>query len=311
MTHPRPSEAAFSDLSLGDPRITLLSLDEELVLAILEWLTARPLCAIALVCNRFARPATFGHADGQRLSLPERAAQRILEREQLAGRARAYQRGPTEPYRQILVLLERKLLAPGVLHDVPFGALAGSGWKLAYRKPYSHRTSDSDLDKVPPAARYVLAAAYHAGGGRSTDLHHEGEIIADLPSRAALVRASSRVDPNDRTLVFSLVAWGRRDDVLHPTHDRSGFAGMATTSENKHDGVCWYRWPQRAFGFSSDPSLYLYYADSGVIRGHEEVRPEDRLSWNLERESTGGWRAGCAYNLGSSSEWLKCLYYRM
>ena len=42
-----------------------------------------------------------------------------------------------------------------------------------------------------------------------------------------------------------------------------------------------------------------------------QAAPGDRLSWNLETLSTGGWRAGLAYDLGDSTEWYKCCYYRM
>jgi len=55
----------------------------------------------------------------------------------------------------------------------------------------------------------------------------------------------------------------------------------------------------------------LYYADSAIKRGMREAAPGDRLSWNLETQSTGGWRAGLAYDLGDSTEWYKCCYYRM
>ena len=63
-------------------------------------------------------------------------------------------------------------------------------------------------------------------------------------------------------------------------------------------------------GFSSDPQLFLYYADSG-IRRWDEKNSEDRLSWNLETRSTGGWRAGKYTELGGAEDILKVVYYRM
>lgn len=107
--------------------------------------------------------------------------------------------------------------------------------------------------------------------------------------------------------------------MLRTTHDagrpdgghESGFRGGRTSTDNVEGGVHFYRWREHAMGFSADPSLFLYYADSGIKRGFEEARPADRLSWNLETVSSGGWRAGEYIDLGDSGEWMKCLYYRM
>ena len=73
--------------------------------------------------------------------------------------------------------------------------------------------------------------------------------------------------------------------------------------------------PDNSFGFSAHPKLLLWAADSAIklLPGgaeHEE-RSAERLSWNLDTRSTGGWRAGTAIDLGDSVEWEKRLYYRM
>ena len=211
----------------------------------------------------------------------------------------------------MLLCFERGLLAPGVLHDIPYGALRrDSGWKVAYCAFYSERTIDDDLDQIPATARYVMLAAYHVNGAKSSDCRR-GHTIVDLPKRELLIRASTQQDPADTTIVYALAAWARREIALHVTHDRDAFRGGKTTSDNSESGVHFYRWPRHAVGFSSDPELFLQYADSGAKRGLNETKPNDRLSWNLDRgESTGGWRAGSAWDLGDSNEWLKVLLYR-
>ena len=79
----------------------------------------------------------------------------------------------------------------GVRHDIPVAAVEGesSGWTLAYQRPYSHRTKDSDLDRVPADATHVLVAALDGKSAR-----------------------------------FACAAWGPRDVVLQATHD-DGFDG--------------------------------------------------------------------------------------
>ena len=71
-----------------------------------------------------------------------------------------------------------------------------------------------------------------------------------------------------------------------------------------------YRWSRSSFGFSSHPDLWLWLADAGIKQRGVEERPDDRLSWNLDSRSTGGWRAGRVYDLGASTEWVKRVYYR-
>ena len=145
------------------PDSRLLSLDEELLVAVLEHLAAQELRRLSLVCAcRFREAETLSHADTAKpLTLPERAARNKFERANASrgSSLRAYERGAAEPWWQVLLLLERGLLEKGVLHDVPYLFLAdrASGWREGYSDSYSHRTNDHDIDSTVPAdARYVM-----------------------------------------------------------------------------------------------------------------------------------------------------------
>lgn len=242
---------------------------------------------------------------------------------------RPYARGLHESHKQVLQLLEKGLLTRGVLHGVPVRAVEGSGWKLAYAAPYAHRTRDSELEAVPKDARYVMAAAVHVSDALSADssgfsvsarlrsilgvdpwMRRPWTWDAPATSAATQVAGSDGSGDSDAEQAFHLLAWGTRETVLAVTHEESDFQGHGTTTDNEEEGVYWYRWPNHSFGFSSDPSLWLWAADSG-IRWPGEKRSEDRLSWNLDLHSTGGWRAGRVIDLGKSREWEKRLYYRL
>ena len=290
------------------------SFSDDLLLSICEQChLARDLCRLEQVCKVFAA------VDGGGLTLSERAASAKLraQREAAPGSLRPYMKAAHETHKQVLVLLERGLLATGVLHDVPIGVLRkDSGWIEGYRKPYRHRTSDKDIDNaVPAGARFVLLAACNVTGAKSTDSYVSGHAVNGLPDQKALKHAASGAQDADGNfgdaLVYSLLAWGSREAVLKTSHESSAFQGGRTTLDMAEHGVHFYRWRDHAMGFSSDPDVFLFYADSGIIRDLPEKKPGDRLSWNLERRSTGGWRAGEAYELGDSNEWFKVLFYRM
>ena len=314
------------------PPPSLTTLDEELVLKILQSFrrgTATPcLCRLEATCQFFHRRSALSPAD-ESLSLPEYAAL-IMMRRNLAlpvrpdglQPIRPYQRGADESHKQVLQLLEQGLLTRGVLHGVPVTAVEGSGWKLAYAAPYAHRTRDSDLESVPPNARFVMAAAINVGRNASGD-SHVGSVSARLRSMlgvsdkltttAAQVAGGSNGcnDCDTGQQAFHLLAWGKRETVLAVTHQEHIFEGMGTTTDNEEESVYWYRWPNSSFGFSSDPNLWLWAADAGIKQRGLEERSEDRLSWNLDLRSTGGWRAGRVIDLGNSREWEKRLYYRL
>lgn len=374
----------MEDLEQVSP--TLDSLDDELLLAMLDVrsrpghsgchvLTAVDLGLLEMTCRRFRAPCTLRHADGEALSLPQRAAkERVAHalaqpvRPDERRPIRPYERGVGEDHKHVLQLLESGLLTSGVLHEVPVAAVESTGWQLAYSMPYSHRTSDADLERVPPAARYVLVAAVHAheGGAEGSALgrrrghtlrhtlppraasHHDvatrlassasgllsrlrglrgsssvaGEAPAALISGGGVERDEASVERDEASAEASagapphgtcaLLAWGKRETVLKVTHDAS-FSGYDTTTDNEEEGVFWYRWPGHSFGFTSHPRLWLWLADCAIFqRGPAfEENPDDRLSWNLESYSTGGWRAGRVINLGDSRQWQKRLYYRM
>lgn len=208
--------------------------------------------------------------------LPERAAQLSTVR-LAAGGGRQLEKRDGESWKALMLLMECGFLAEGVLHGFPLENLERTGWQLAYQARYDHRTRDHHLEKVPAEARYVFVGARKS-----------------LQSRE-----------------FALAAWGTRSTVLRVTHGDE-FWGHRTKSENLEHGVYWYRWEGNSFGFSSHPDLWLMLADCAIkLIGIEECS-DDRLSWNLEFRSTGGWRAGREVDLGQEpKEWQKCLYYRM
>lgn len=256
------------DLPRGE---SLVSMQDGLALLVLGFSTARELACLERTGRRFA-----AEDDPTGLSLPERAAR---DGAATASQDRDWEvgRGPGECWKQVLDLFDQGLFEGGVLRNFPVSALERTGWRLAYNERYSHRTSDEDLERVPPEARFVLAA------GR------EGSENPQL----------------------ALAALAPRDVALRATLDH-GFVGGEVQSTNLDHGVYWYRWPSHSFGFSSSPDLLLWYADCGIIRRPPESNPNDRLSWNLESFSTGGWRAGSVVELGSDpGAWRKCLYYRL
>eukprot|EP00965_Chrysotila_dentata_P252743 6210848-Pleurochrysis_carterae.AAC.2 len=279
--------------ALMEPTICLAFLSEDLTMEVLKFLSAYDLGRLTCVSRKFAS-VFIAVADGSELTLPEMSAKARFEDAVEKGGAWAYERAVGESYKQVLLLLESGLLKPGVLHSVPCHRVClATGWIPAYVRPYSHRTADADLLAIPHYARYVLFAACESAE----------QSLEDAMSGNAV---------GGKDAEFAILAWGCRDKVLQVTHDCHGFRGGVTRSENEENGVHWYLWPEHAIGFSSDPNLFLYYADAAIsIMGEAEIASEDRLSWNLETTSTGGYRAGRHIDLGASSEWLKCLYYRM
>ena len=315
----------MDDETISKPPISLVDLPEEVLLYLLDDQTGerrrewhRSLCRLEQVCTKFRLAVALAFEDGEHLCLPERAAKRRITRA-LAQPVRPdglqpmrpYDRGTSEPYRRVLQLLERGLLTRGVLHNVPVHAVESSGWQLAYSAPYKHRTRDSDLDKVPMDARYVLAAAVKVN--KKHDIWQNSSSWWQRVTGTSSSSASSSPSPSPSSAPsFALLAWGRREVVMRVTHDQE-FEGFETSTDNADEDVYWYRWPNHSFGFSSDPALWLWAADAAIAQigpGNERAS-EDRLSWNLDTLSTGGWRAGIAIDLGASNEWEKRLYYRL
>ena len=238
-------DALLANVALDDAPTeptTLLSLDEDLLLAILQHcasarttkkkttsgaprcIGARTLCRVERTCRLFSQPTISLHADGLPLSLPERAAEAALAAGQAEGQLRAYTKGANESFKRALRLREQGLLALGVLHDVPYNSIRkDANWKLAFSQRYTHRTSDKDLEKIPTDARYVLLGAVNMAGATSTSRYHNGHtIITGMPSRNDLI--------SGKALVFSLLAWGTREAVLRTTHDENEFRGGTTTT---------------------------------------------------------------------------------
>lgn len=309
--HVEAEDVADDEDALPDLPITLPTLDDELLLCVCESLDARQLCRLACVCTRLSAPAA-PHADGEVLSLTERAAKCAVQAAHERGDTRGYTRGPSERWTQVLTLFERGLMRRGVLYAVPLGAVTSrdSGWIKAYDERYEHKTSDEDLERVPLEARYVLIGAVDMSGAMAADGTRQRS-----PGRDELDRALEESNPLD-TLTFTLAAWGPREEVLRTTHDEQGFSGGRTTTDNQVDAVYWYRWPRHSFGFTADPKINLWFADVEGDRrfggSGDESSGESRLSWNLETISTGGFRAGKNTDLGEDSQqFYKRVYYRL
>ena len=230
----------------------LLALDEELLLSVLEQLDSLTLCRLQRVCTRFARHEKLTPAGSPPLCLPERAARNAVARayEEVGGSLRAYEKGAAEPWRQVLLLHERGLLARGVLLDLSMRTFdEKSGWRRAYYEPYAHRTKDWHVE-VPAAARYIALGAVDMSGCS----HSDGDL-RPMPDRQDFMSGEQPC--------FTLLAWAKRETVMRTTHAEEKFGGGATTCDNLEDGVYWYRWPAHAMGFSADPELFLWFADSG------------------------------------------------
>ncbi len=79
---------------------------------------------------------------------------------------------------------------------------------------------------------------------------------------------------------FRLGGYGISDAVFHAT------TSMYTAYEN--NGVFWYNYVGRSFGFSPNENVYLNSADTSSDSAN------DRMSWEIDNGS-GGYRAGSYY----------------
>lgn len=224
---PQASGAMTDETALPPP--SLIDLDEDTLKLLLGHCDALSLCRVEQGCRHF-----FLRGEDN-LSLPECAARATVLNATALGAARPYERRLNEPFKQVLLCYERGLLGTGVLHDIPLSSLDAAGWRLAYCQPYAHRTRDADIDAVPPDATHVLLAAYSKQGARSTDVYLHGQPVdgaRGIDGSAALTQEHP---------VYALLAWGRRETVLRTTHERHGFRGGPTQTNNQEAGVYFYR----------------------------------------------------------------------
>lgn len=305
-------------------------LPAEVLLRICLRLDWRSLVRLGGVSRILREPVACGSED-EALSLPEQAARRLAEEDSLL---RPGARREGESWRETLCLLHNGLYRSGVLGRTgtePFCLLkqvVDAGWIVAYEAEYSHRTSDEDLERVPDDARDVLVAAVAARNPADQGARAATSALSTLPAMPSAgassftlpVAANDGSSPPTHTAPpeLHLAAWGPRDIVLRETHSDETFGGGASTipAEDVHCGVYFYRWPGSSVGFSAHPDLHLWRADAGIKQLDQTTTPEQasdtRLSWNLDEESTGGWRAGTFIELGQRPVgWQKLLYYRM
>ena len=264
-----------------------------------EWLGAvRTLCRLERCCRHLWEPCiatASGAGDGEgapvetlSLSLPEAAARQYLlalsSAPTAAMRTDATKLRPGETWKQQLHLAGIGALCTGPLHNLPVSAVESmGGWQLAYDEPYYHKTSDRLLTElVPEDAAEVFV------GARNAD-----SAVFHLSARAPT----------------QVVRFEGQLKGLNVYRDGPNTATCC------HEQTYWYWWREHSFGFSADKNLDLHYADSAIAaQGRPEPASESRLSWNLEAQSTGGWRAGTVTELGEQrrgNRWRKCLYYRM
>ena len=88
----------------------------------------------------------------------------------------------------------------------------------------------------------------------------------------------------------TVAACGLRGDVLTTT--------SSTSTAYESNGVYWYFYSPKSFGFSATSTISLGSADTA------SADCSYRLSWQLDQGS-GGYRAGCTSDLGSDTTWHK------
>ena len=97
------------------------------------------------------------------------------------------------------------------------------------------------------------------------------------------------------TDVLVVAAMAKRADVLRKT------SGMTQAFES--NGVFWYHWPGKSFGFSRHPKVQFNNVNV------EDTDGEYRLSWFVDYYSYGGWRAGNITGQYTSAEYEKLVFY--
>lgn len=166
----------------------------------------------------------------------------------------------------------------GVKHNIPVNLL--KNWTIHYFQPYIHRTQFEDI-QPPPGDDYT----YVFWGAKNVDED-----------------------------VFHIGCVGRISEVYNLQNTDVFDFWRPRTLAYPHNDAYWYCSPGYSCGFSSDPNVFLRYADASEAQtGRAFPNPEDRLSWNLDNgTSTGGYRAGKHLDLGSDSTgflWWKCVAF--
>jgi len=100
---------------------------------------------------------------------------------------------------------------------------------------------------------------------------------------------------NDRDPEFYIGAFNLANLVLKETYD------MQNASYS--NGAYWYNYPSKAIGFADMLTVQLNPCDTSA-QSRIDPSCHARMCWNLDTD-TGGYRAGCAFNLG---RWYKYVY---
>ena len=90
-----------------------------------------------------------------------------------------------------------------------------------------------------------------------------------------------------------LCAAASKADVLRKT-------GSTSSASGPYNGVYWYNYRGKSFGFSDSRSIKLDSADT--------ISGSGRLSWHIDR-SDGGYRIGNTIKLNKATNYRKQLYY--
>jgi hypothetical protein len=88
---------------------------------------------------------------------------------------------------------------------------------------------------------------------------------------------------------------GLSSQVFEPT--------ASSSTANCYDGVCWYNYPTKSFGFSD--TYYVALSPADTYNSADTAR----MSWNLDN-GLGGNRVGTAMNLNSDSTYRKVIYQK-
>ena len=111
--------------------------------------------------------------------------------------------------------------------------------------------------------------------------------------------------PHEALRVFVGARGPNGEIVLGAIAERAAVV-MRTEKNQPHEsnGVWWYFWPDKSFGFAPNRSIDQSIADS------KDSEDKERLSWHVSRSSgSGGYRAGANTDLNGSTTYRKLIYY--
>jgi len=135
-----------------------------------------------------------------------------------------------------------------------------TGWVKYFDQAYNHKTKQADLTN-------------------------------GLPGGATHIMVCGSKAGNPATIM--LCAAAKKADVLRKT-------GSTSSASGPYNGVYWYNYQGKSFGFSDSKAIQLSSADVRSGSG--------RLSWHMD-QNAGGYRIGDTKGLNGHSGYRKQLYY--